>query len=623
MCADKVTHKADVVIVGAGIAGALMAHQFALEKKQVLILEAGPDIPVDWNGYMDRFFNARIKVPESPYPPTMLLGGDPRTPVDPATLNAGRPTSLMLTPDSWNDPKKSYLVQTGKKAFSSTYTRVAGGSALHWLGTSLRFLPTDFKMVTCYGGSDSKLPKGFVDWPLKYEDLSQWYGEAENEIGVSADVSEQSYLGVAFPRGYAYPMPGIPKSQVDQELARQLTGMTFEGQPLLIRSTPAARNTQPYQSRRVCAGNTNCIPICPIQAKYDPTVTLNEALATGFVRVLSRTVASEVVVDARGRVTAVKYRQYKEEQGPETARGMVEGKIFIVAANAIETPRLLLMSKNEGRTPNGVANAKKFVGKYLMDHPYYVVWGRMPQPVWPYRGPLITSGIEGMRDGAFRKRSGAFRVDIGNEGWTFPGGDPYQSALDFVTGRNSSRANAAKEVLFGRALVNRLNDVLTHQFRLGFLIEQSPEESNCVTLSDKLDGLQLPRPAVNYDLSEYTLAGLGKAAKMAQEIFRQLGNQTPLEDQVQGTEPTAVTVDVDGRQKKIAFYGAGHIVGTYRMGKSASDSVVRDDMRSWEHENLYLVGSGVFPTVATANPTLTIAALCLRTARKILKERLV
>jgi glucose dehydrogenase len=43
--------------------------------------------------------------------------------------------------------------------------------------------------------------------------------------------------------------------------------------------------------------------------------------------------------------------------------------------------------------------------------------------------------------------------------------------------------------------------------------------------------------------------------------------------------------------------------------------------RSWDHDNLYLVGSGTFPTAATANPTLTIAALALRTAKNI-KDRL-
>jgi choline dehydrogenase-like flavoprotein len=56
------------------------------------------------------------------------------------------------------------------------------------------------------------------------------------------------------------------------------------------------------------------------------------------------------------------------------------------------------------------------------------------------------------------------------------------------------------------------------------------------------------------------------------------------------------------------------------MGTNANYSAVNDMQRSWDHENLYLVGSGTFPTVATANPTLTIAALCLRTADHILKN---
>jgi choline dehydrogenase-like flavoprotein len=56
------------------------------------------------------------------------------------------------------------------------------------------------------------------------------------------------------------------------------------------------------------------------------------------------------------------------------------------------------------------------------------------------------------------------------------------------------------------------------------------------------------------------------------------------------------------------------------MGSSAADSAVNDLQQSWDHDNLFLVGSGTFPTVATANPTLTIAALCLRTADHIVRN---
>ena len=60
--------------------------------------------------------------------------------------------------------------------------------------------------------------------------------------------------------------------------------------------------------------------------------------------------------------------------------------------------------------------------------------------------------------------------------------------------------------------------------------------------------------------------------------------------------------------------GAGHIIGTARMGNDPKSSVVDSELRSHDHPNLFILGSAVFPTSATANPTLTIAALSLRAA---------
>jgi len=65
------------------------------------------------------------------------------------------------------------------------------------------------------------------------------------------------------------------------------------------------------------------------------------------------------------------------------------------------------------------------------------------------------------------------------------------------------------------------------------------------------------------------------------------------------------------------FQGAGHVLGTTRMGKDARRSVVDGDLRAHDHRNLFLVGSGAFPTGGAANPTLTIAALALRSVDAI------
>jgi choline dehydrogenase-like flavoprotein len=275
---------------------------------------------------------------------------------------------------------------------------------------------------------------------------------------------------------------------------------------------------------------------------------------------------------------------------------------------------------------DGVANSSRLVGKNLMDHPLYLAWALMPpgqrQRVFGYRGPLSTAGIENVRDGDFRRRRAAFRIEIGNEGWNFPKGDPNTTVADLINGTNYSKLNKTNSVLFGRDLAVKVSDLLSRQFRLGFLLEQSPEESNSVSLSPThTDHLGLPRPRIRYDLSDYTKQGFVVAKKTADAIFARLDaeqfTETPHDN-----DPSAFDVAIDGRSTRLKYYGAGHIVGTYRMGTAKDNSVVNRNQRSWDHPNLFLVGSGVFPTVATANPTLTIAALSLWAADTILKTDL-
>jgi glucose dehydrogenase len=631
----------DVVIVGSGFAGALIANELGKAHKKVLVLEAGAGVPPNINAYMRRFYSAAAKVPESPYTPEIF---GPNGLSDPNKVNAGRPTVLSTGAKGgfgdWTDPNQSYLIQKGPLPFSSTYDRVAGGTS-HWLGTSLRFVPNDFKMKKLYGAATPQ----FVDWPIEYKDLISWYGKAEEEIGVSGDVKDQKYLGIEFPSDYAYKMRQIPNSTTDQAVSKAVDAMTEEELKFLqrdssvdkirVRGLPAARNSEPYRNRRACAGNTNCIPICPIQAKYDPTIALNDAMATGFVKMRERTVASEIIVGENGRISQINFIRYKDditlEAGPKPERGFVKAKIYVIAANAIETPRLLLMSKNGGRTNNGVANSSDMVGRNLMDHPYYVAWGLAPEPLYPYRGPLITSGIGDLCDGPFRSERGAFRMDIGNEGWNFViasvagGTDPNITTLDFVNGTNRSKLNPGpvSQALFGTELVKRLNEKFTRQFRCGFLIEQTPDRDNRVTLSEIRDGLGLQRPQISYDLSEYTRKGFVAAYRFKNLLFRKMG--IPEENDfttVGPDDPTRFEEEIDGKKVVLNYTGAGHIMGTYRMGNDRANSVVDKFQCSHDHKNLYLVGSGTFPTGATANPTLTIAALSLRTADHIINKAL-
>ena len=593
----------DLIIVGAGISAAFIALKVAEKGKKVLILEAGPKMPTNRNEYMQTFYEAQAKVPESPYPPNVAS----TTPQ--SDYNVSRPSVLQT--DDWRDPEKSYFTYSPKseQAFASTYERVAGGTTWHWLGTSLRFFENDFKMYTKY--------KQMRDWPITYQDLEPYYGQAEHGIGVSSDVENQAEYGIVFNKSYEFPMPAIVPSLVDDYFTENLKGQSLLGKPLMVSPTPQGRNSKPFDERRTCAGNTNCIPICPIQAKYDATVTLNDALQTGNVEIWNQTVVDKVLVSDDGKeVVGIHYLQYDENvKGAVTGKGVVSGKRYLMAAHAIETPRILLNSKCDAM-PNGVANSSKQVGNNLMDHTMYLAWGLAKKPVYPYRGPLSTSGIETLRDGEFRKKHASFRIEIGNEGWNWAKSDPYTTTADFIFGTNKAKVNPQNKKLFGAQLIQALNENIPRQIRLGYLIEQSPEECNTVRPSEtETDHLGIPRAEITYSLSDYTKKGFVVAKETASEIFKMLGAE-------EFTEPpektSSTTFEFEGNS--FIFYGAGHIVGTYRMGDKKEDSVTDSFGRSWDHQNLFMAGSGLFPTIATGNPTLTIVALALRTADKIIED---
>ena len=68
------------------------------------------------------------------------------------------------------------------------------------------------------------------------------------------------------------------------------------------------------------------------------------------------------------------------------------------------------------------------------------------------------------------------------------------------------------------------------------------------------------------------------------------------------------------------FQGAGHMAGTHRMGSSKRSSVVDPRQRTWDHDNLYLVGPGSMPSIGTSNTTLTLSALCFASAGHMVSQ---
>ncbi len=270
----------------------------------------------------------------------------------------------------------------------------------------------------------------------------------------------------------------------------------------------------------------------------------------------------------------------------DNSEGVFSARVVVLACNAIETPRLLLASKNPAM-PNGVANSSDQVGRNLMDHPVQLSWALSKDPVYPYRGPLSTSGIENLRDGAFRQQRSAFRIEIGNDGWSWPTGAPGTTATEF-----------AQQGLQGQALKTATAEAASRHMRIASLMEQEPDPDNRVSLDKHArDMYGVPLPHIAYRVSAYVKDGMAEARRAHTDIFTRM--------------------QATGLKHAPTYFGAGHIMGTTRMGADPRTSVVDATLCSHDHRNLFMVGAGVFPTTGTANPTLTIAALSLRAVSAI------
>ena len=356
-------------------------------------------------------------------------------------------------------------------------------------------------------------------------------------------------------------------------------------------------------TRKRCEGNASCIPICPTGAKYDAAVHIRMALMaskkSGANNVTFQSGCPVTVVrkDSYGRVVGVSYRDTRTGAKTDTD---VDAQIVVLAANGIETPRLWLHSKLE--------NTQDVVGRYLMDHIQGEAVCMTPVPIHPFRGPQNTSSIPSFIDHPKRNQVSAFNVSVGNDGWGRYVNEKGQSKAPFnVLDELLWDSEAKKIKTFGKALQHKLavdpETALTCRLRLSFSTEQLPSRDNRVTLADEKDALGVPRPKITYQLSDYTKRSIANARSICREILRNAGLSPDGPDDV-----------------PFEYAGAGHIMGTCRMGSDPTKSVVNAFGRSHAYQNLWVVGSSVFVTGSCTNPTVTLAALTIRTARAIASE---
>ena len=590
----------DAIIVGAGPVGVNIAKVLTDRGKRVLLLEAGRASGLSYDGwlsYVDTYRSAVMKEPNAPYPP------NPNAPSTYAqdVLNIQHKIPIL----------SGYQVEKGPLSFASTYLRSLGGTSLHWLGTCPRMVPNDFRLKTVYGVG--------VDWPISYDDLQPYYCKAEWALGVSANKDEQDHFGIWFPPDYDYPMERIPPSYSDGVYAEgaRKASVRFGDRDygMTVTSLPQARNSIPrenyalssaYGTKHVgerCEGNASCIPICPVQAKYSALRTLGQ-MDKNFYTLVTQAVASRLIINENGRIGGVEYKRYESEGSNQYQTGTATATLYIVAAHAVESAKLLLAS--------GAANSSDQVGRNLADHPFFLTWALNPTPVGAFRGPGQTSEIPSFRDGPFRTDFAAFRIDLGNWGWdiaTFP--------------PNSNVYEAAATNTFGKTLRRSLGQQIPRQLRVGYVIEQLPEPGNRVTISPEfIDPIGCFRPVIHYNVSDYTRKAMIAANKVSNALFHAMGiPDADIYTKFTPDSPGYMTYKQDdGTVVPLSFFGSGHHMGTHRMGVSRTDSVTNRYSRSWDHENLYVVGCGGMPTTGSSNPTLTAVAMALMAADDMLTQ---
>jgi choline dehydrogenase-like flavoprotein len=350
-------YEVDVAIVGSGLAGALISYQLAKKGIQVLCLEAGPE--VSRFDIVNRFKTQTDRDFQKPFP---------------ASLIAPQPTGKT------NDP---YIESIGKHEYNGAYLRVAGGTTWHWAGHTWRFLREDFNEFSYFGVGR--------DMPFTYDDIEDFYHQAEVMLGVSGVSDPLNYYHVE--RRKPYPLPPLPLSYLDSYVNRKIKEIGLEVKP-----APSARNTQSFDGRPACCGSNNCMPICPVGAQYSASVHLTKAKAFKNMRLISNAVVDKIVTDDHKKIEYLNYRDIYGENH------QVRAKHFVLAAGGIEIPKLLLLSE--------IGNDN--VGRYLMDHPLMFVNFVTKEDVYAGRGPMVVGSITEHQTGDFRSEHAGFRINLKN-----------------------------------------------------------------------------------------------------------------------------------------------------------------------------------------------------------------
>src|SRR3954463_2343685 len=559
------TEKTDVVIVGVGAAGGILAAELTRAGMKVIGLERGPrHATADFAGLDElRYFQRQDLRPH-----------------------------VKRQPVTWRPNRRA----RANPMPVLNYGNQAGGGTVHYGAVSWRLHEDDFRArshtTQRYGAAAIPSDSSLADWPVSYADLESYYDRAEYELGVSGKAGNLEGRKIdggnpfEAPRRRDYPLPALRQDQgaiLFDAATRKLGHHPF--------STPRAILSDAYNGRPGCSYCGFCQAFgCHIGAKSSILVTkLPEADATGNFKLITGAMCYRVNTDNSGRATGVSY------YGPDRSDNTIEAELVILTPFIYDNTRLLLLSKTE-KFPDGLANSSGHVGKHVMGHMMANVFvGFDDRHMNVYMGPS-----------AQKRTIDDFNADNFDHGGVgFIRGSQISIGTGNLQGGPISLTTVAPPPgtpRWGAAYRDFLAQYFTRHAAMVAQTENLPYPDQIIDLDPNIhDAWGLPAPRITYDWRRPNeVARVEFMQKKMEEIGRAMGAS------VVWRQPVAPN----------GAPGAHHEGGT-RMGSDPKSSVVNRYGQSWDIPNLFVIGSSTFPTMSGFNPTLTIQALAYMSADAI------
>jgi choline dehydrogenase-like flavoprotein len=453
---------------------------------------------------------------------------------------------------AWQDPRTTsgtWQVAADWPNLPCWTCKLVGGTTTHWAGACPRFHAHEFRIRSEYGAAgDANL----LDWPLTLEELEPYYDRAELKIGVT----------------HTHGIPPLPANNNYKVFANGALGVGYRD----VHTGPYGTNSEPRDGRPASIQDGFNFQGDKNGSKWSTLVAeLPRAEATGNLDLRSESHAIRITHDASGRADGVLYVDGAGTVQRQRARAVC------VAGNAVETPRLLLLSAS-GLFPEGLANSSGQVGRNYMRHMTASVYASFEQPVRMWRGETM---------------AGVIADEAGNDpGRGFVGGY-YMETLSLGV---PFYAAFLRPGAWGRSFTDALEQY-AHTAGMWLVGEDMPQETNRVTLNPNvLDQWGQPAPNVHFDDHPNDVAMREHAWSRAEAVYEAVGAR---------------------RTNRTPPYPSTHNLGTCRMSERPRDGVVNRYGQAHDVPNLFVSDGSQFTSGAAANPTLTIVALAIRQAEHL------